>query len=645
MHRPLPAILLLAVAAAACSDLSTAPDRVPAGLRVVPDTLWLTAGESSAFQVEVLDQDGEPYAVIPTWSAPTWHSSVPDVIEVDAAGRARGLQPGQSHARVEVAGMSTGGVVLVNPTEIGVTVPFMHVTQSVQRRQGDVPLVEGRDGLLRVYVRGDGLNYFRPKARATFYHEETAVHEADLMLEGPGLPEAVNELDLTLSYDLEVPGWVLRPGVRLVVEVDPDGILPTVAGSVLRVPETGSMPLDVVAVPPFRLRMVPVTQSGNGRTSRLTASYAERMTRLTNDIFPFGAFDMDVREPYVTAAGLGTDEGWYQLIEEIALLRWDDGSSRYYYGGFDRPPGTNIGGLGYVGYPVAIGMDDQPEVIAHEIGHTLNLPHAPCGNPAGADASYPYSGGRTGQVGYNRSAGTLEPPTRYDLMTYCDPIWISDYNYRNVLDYRATSEFDLRAGEGSGTLAGAGTAARAPEGRVLVIRGGVRDGGLRLEPALEWTGPVTLPEPGGRYRLEGLDAAGATIFSVSLEPRRLDHRGDDAQFLVALPLEAAEPVRLARLRLRGPEGMVERTRTGGSLPARPQLRVGSGVPWAPSATADPVARWDVGSFPLAVVRSRATGAIRGMSRTGEIVIPEGGGDMEVLLSDGLGTRPAILVRR
>ncbi len=637
MRRQLPALVLLAVASAACSDLSTAPDRTPAELRVVPDTLWLTAGESSTFQVQVLDQDGEPYGAIPSWSAPAWFSSVPDVIEVDATGVTRGLQPGQSHARVEVAGMSTGGVVRVNPTEIGVTVPFVHVTQSVQRRLGDVPLVGGRDGLLRVYVRGDGLNFFRPTARATFYHEGSAVYEAQLTLEGAGLPEVVNDIDLTLSYDLEVPGWVLRPGVRLVVEVDPDGVLPAVAGSVLRVPEAGSLPLDVVAVPPFRLRMVPVTQSANGRTSRLTPSYADAVTRLTNDLFPFGEFDVDVREPYVTNAGLSTDEGWYQLIDEIVLLRWDDGSARYYYGGFDRPPGTNIGGLGYVGYPVAIGMDDQPDIIAHEIGHTLSLPHAPCGDPAGVDDAYPYSGGRTGQVGYDRSSGALQPPTRYDLMSYCDPIWISDYNYRNVLDYRATSEFDPPA------AVGMTSSARAPEESVLVVRGGVRDGELRLEPALEWTGPVTLPERGGRYRVEGLDAAGATIFSVSFEPQQLDH-GGDAQFLMALPLAVAAPDRLARLRLRGPEGVVERTRTGRSLPARPELRVERGSPWAPSATGEAVARWDVGAFPLAVVRNRVTGAIRGMSRTGEIEIPQGG-DMEVLLSDGLGTRPATLVRR
>lgn len=645
-------LILACLAGSACSDFATAPDRTPTELRVTPDAVLLTEGESAAFQVEVLDQHGEPFDAIPSWAPPFWSTTAPELIELDGRGNARGLAGGESTALVEVAGLTVEAVVRTNPAELDLEVPFVYVTQSVQRTTGEVPLIADRPGLLRVYVQGGGVNFFRPLVRATFHNGGEIVHTADLSLENIGIPETRDEGDLTLSYDADIPGSVLQPGVTVSVEVDPEGIVPATAESVLRVPATGGLALDVRDVTTFRLRMVPVHQAMNGRNSRLNTSYARQVTRLTNDIFPFGEFDLDVRDPYVTEQRLDTDAGWYNLIDEIRLLRWDDGSPRYYYGGFDRPPGTNIGGLGYVGYPVAIGMEDRPDVIAHEVGHTLGLPHAPCGNVSNGDPAYPYRNGFVGQYGYDRSSRRLlQPFESYDLMSYCDPIWISDYNYQKVLAYRDTSEFDVESAalaQSTSTAAAPATPAgsgSAGEGPMLLVRGGVFDGRLRLEPALEWNGPAALPTRDGRYTLEGLDAAGSVLFTLSLEPAELDH-GGNSQFLVALPAERAQVDRLARLRLAGPEGVVERGRSGAAFATVPEVRVervaarGAGVPQAH------VGSWDPAAFPMAVVRDRETGLIRAMARSGTITIPGDDSDrFEVLLSDGLATRAARMVQQ
>ncbi|NIP81731.1 MAG: hypothetical protein GWM90_21950, partial [Gemmatimonadetes bacterium] len=152
--QPVLVALLGAAALTACSDLATSPDRTPTTLRVAPDTARLVEGEAVTFTLEVLDQDGVPYEVLPAWAPPLWTSSRPELLEVDAGGQGVARAPGASWTRVELAGLTARALVRTNPRTMDVAVPFAYITQSVQRRGGGVPLVAGRPGLLRVYVVG-----------------------------------------------------------------------------------------------------------------------------------------------------------------------------------------------------------------------------------------------------------------------------------------------------------------------------------------------------------------------------------------------------------------------------------------------------------------------------------------------------------
>ncbi len=631
MRRILPLGFAL-VLVGACSDFSTAPTRVPASFEMSPDSVLLSEGETVGYEYTVLDEDGEPYDGLPGWASPAWTYSKDSVLSVDPAGLGTAVGPGEVLGTATLNGMQAQTVVRVNPSELRVDFVFAHINQGTQTRAGKVPLVAGRDGLLRVYLRGNKANFFQPRVLGTFYRDGAAVHAVELTHEAEGLPGVLREDDLTLSFDTPVPGSLLQPGTSVVFEVDPDGVIPASSGSTLRYPATGEQPLDIVEVPPFRLRLVPVTQSQNGLESRFSDETADEATELTAAVFPMGEFDVDVRTPYTTDVALNTEMGWSQLIDEIATLRLDDESPRYYYGGFTRPPGTSYLGLGFVGYPVAIGVDGSPETLAHEIGHTLNLLHAPCGGPSGVDANYPYPGGYIGKLGWDPRNGEMKyPAQQFDLMTYCDPTWISDYNYELVMGYRQTSRYDS-AFWAPETEAAAGLAASS-EGS-LIVNVGVSRGALRLGPVVESEASAQVPPLGGPYTLEGLDETGGVVFSLSFTPRPLDHGG--ALFSAALPRSLAQPERLATLRVTGPEGVLEAGRATSGPPPMAVTEAGAGRQ---------VARWDATTYRLAVVRDRATGRIVAMARGGEIPLPGDPSELDVTLSDGVRSHPVELEQR
>jgi hypothetical protein len=70
--------------------------------------------------------------------------------------------------------------------------------------------------------------------------------------------------------------------------------------------------------------------------------------------------------------------------------------------------------------------------MAHELGHSLGLPHAPCGVDGGP---FPYENASIGVWGYSLGAQELRDPSEYkDMMSYCDPSFISDYNFEKLFE-------------------------------------------------------------------------------------------------------------------------------------------------------------------------------------------------------------------
>lgn len=594
----------MALAATGCGDLALKPERVPSRLVISPADTLLRVGDTTRYEVTVLDQDGVAMTDWPSWVRPRWSSPDPDAVYLWEDGRAEAAMHADTEVRVSFAGVRAHTRLRINPDVLVLTVPYHTVTQAVQNVDLGVPLIAGREALLRVFATGDLPSYYRPRVTAHFFRNEDLAHWADVGLATEMLPTRVQEGRLDRSFNVAIPAGTVKPGVEMVIEVDPEGVVPHGPGSQLRIPAEGRIALDVRRMPRLDLAVVPVVVASDTARDESVYDWTDGLTgdservRLTRSLLPIGDLVIDVREGIVTTADLSTAVGWGQLLAELILVRVREGARGYYYGAVVPPAGSRWRGLGMIGFPVAVGAANA-ETLAHELGHNLSLRHAPCGGAGDADDDYPYDGGTIGVWGYDVHARRLVHPYLYkDLMGYCAPNWVSDHHFVKAMNFREEREPGL---VGSGPGGRAAVAATGPSDSTLLLWGRAGDGEVLLDPAFMTDLPATLPDFPGPYRLDGLGPGGQLRFSLSFAPRPTEFGG--GSFLFAVPFNARRDGALDRVVLSGPGGSFTLERSG-----------------AP---------------PVAIVTDRRTGRLRGVLRnwSGDHDLLDG--DTEVTISEGL----------
>ena len=470
--------------------------------------------------------------------------------------------------------------------------PAAYLVQAVQSRAFPVPLVAGERALLRVFptaARATGAG--TPAVRARFFVDGRETHVEYVPGGSGAIPTAVDEGSLATSANAEIPGRVVRPGLEMVVEVDPDGTLDPALGVARRIPAAGRLAVDVRALPPLELTVVPFLWATAPDSSILDvvrgmAADPEGHALLAGvrGLLPVGALEVTAHEPVLSSSNDAR-----RLMEETEAIRVLEGGGGHYLGTMAGPVTGPSGAAfvpGWAGFSVPL-----PGTIAHELGHNLGLRHAPCGGAGDPDPSFPHPDGSAGAWGYDFARGELVPPTTPDLMSYCGPPdGISDYHFANALRYRL---FEASA-----------AASAAVPATSLLLWGGVGTGGAPyLNPVFVVDAPPALPDSAGAYTLTGRTARGTELFSLSFAmPRAAD--GDGASgFAFALPVEPGWAGELAGVTLAGP---------GGSF----ALNDGGGVQ-------------------AAILRDPRTDRVRGILR--EVPLPgrAAGPELEMLFSGGL----------
>ena len=418
-----------------------------------------------------------------------------------------------------------------------------YLTQATQSLEHPVPLVAGEDALLRVFVTtqaDEGVSM--PLVRATFYLDGAEVHSVDIPGSQTSVPSQIEEGDLSASANGTVPGSIVMPGLEMVVEIDPDGMLNPVLGVGGRLPTTGRLPVDIQNMPPLNLTLVPFLWTENPDRSILTQveglTAESDLFRYTRDVLPVRGFQLDVREPVWTSIDPTGGDNMHRIFSETTMIRTLDGASGHYMGVL-RSFGGRADLPGFVSVSHLDGW-----IMAHELGHNFSLEHAPCG--VSGDSNYPYSDGSVGAWGYDDLNDVLVAPETYDLMSYCDPAWISDYHFTKALRYRVSQV------QAQGMPM---AAAYAPSARSLLLWGGVDDEGeIVLEPAFAVDAQPSLPRLDGPYRLIGEDADGNTLFRLPFGMAEIDH-SEGGSFAFVVPVRPDWPGQLVRVTLSGPEGI------------------------------------------------------------------------------------------
>lgn len=353
---------------------------------------------------------------------------------------------------------------LTDPIAQNVTISQITILQALEvpvMQNGDVadrgrlPLVAQRDSILRVFVTPEaGFSSHQLTARARIVTTSPMGSQAQVFSATGNVSSPSQEFDLGSTINIPIPGLALERGSSVTVVLnDTKGDPADTPSSNARWPQDGSLSdLDVRdGGDKVRVMIVPVQYDADGshRLPDTSDAQIEAYRQRFYQLYPTASVEITVRDPWPWNQPInGSGSGMATILQALGPLRSSDQPDPdvYYYAAFAPTNdfgsycgGGCITGLSFIGVPTSVGIgftgDASTGTAVHEVGHAHGRQHAPCGGAGSPDPNYPYSGGLIGVWGYDPFAQAMVDPTSTtDMMSYCQPTWISDYHYALIFN-------------------------------------------------------------------------------------------------------------------------------------------------------------------------------------------------------------------
>lgn len=338
-----------------------------------------------------------------------------------------------------------------------------------------VSLIPGRPVLLRFFVDIDEALWdeVSPSGRTMIGRLllESAQGETLELDAEPFVFRDSTDYNLESTIQFEIPGEWAVAGLRYRLEVDefhPEvGVLPVPAQTPSYPAEAGALAsLDIgpasASPPRLRVHLIPYDyQAGCSASVQLDDEKLAILEEDMQTLYPVVDVELTVGQPVLWTSQLSSLD---PVLTDAANRRAAESPAPdvYYAAMIDvcsDCPNCN-GGFGYYAQPtvedaffrVSVNRtysatlegeayaQDMVRILSHEVGHNHNLQHNPCvspnGDPGATNPNYPHEGGAIGTFGYRFSTDELiSDTTSFDLMTYCNPIWVSDWTWNRLADH------------------------------------------------------------------------------------------------------------------------------------------------------------------------------------------------------------------
>ena len=252
------------------------------------------------------------------------------------------------------------------------------------------------------------------------------------------------------SYFFDIPSELISADSQISVELFEAGdCAADIFSAVSRNPQEIVINLPTRSVGALKVVIVPIRYLADesGRMPDLEQQDLKVLREMVEAMFPVPSVEFTIHDA-VDSYEANISAILSQLIE---LRNQEQPADNVAYFGFVNPADSMteycgescVAGVSAVGTStgrltagIGVGFRGKAqETFVHELGHILQLGHAPCGDPGDTDENFPHLNARIGLQGYDYRTDEYLPTTgeSRDFMSYCDPSWISDYHFEKLV--------------------------------------------------------------------------------------------------------------------------------------------------------------------------------------------------------------------